>query len=98
MLLLTLLFAVCSASMEKFKMIAEQSRREYLEKVKPPPEAENLSARRQRLIDSISIRNERSCLDVYQEIAKLALARTFAIFCAKMEGRSLGKNCLIKNY
>ena len=72
----------------------EISRRLHAERElreRAPPEAEASEARRSRLVASLNLSQGTNCNAFLMDITRKALARTFAIYCAKNERRSLGK-------
>ena len=89
--LLTCIFARFSIADDKLKAMEAIAQAGAYEAAVPPPEMETLAARRNRLVDNIDLSNNSQCSRTYLETARKALARTFAIFCAKIERRPLGK-------
>jgi hypothetical protein len=85
-----LLLLVSTVKSQTFTEIAEAEQEANRIKNLPPPEAETIKRRLERLVQSIDFENSPECSDVFLDTAQSALARTFAIFCAKMEKRALG--------
>jgi len=85
------LFIIFTSAEEMMQILAraEQERQRIANMA--PPEAESLTARRSRLVNNINLAQSEACQEIYLAVARKALARTFAIYCAKAEKRPLGK-------